>query len=85
MVVLLLRPSRFQKEVVSGEDSSANHIVEAFMTCGGVHGICGAVDFTTMAWGEKNWHFQKHSTVQNSNGDVKIWVCGCSFKITLTF
>ncbi len=49
MVVLLLRPSRFQKEVVSGEDSSANHIVEAFMTCGGVHGICGAVDFTTMA------------------------------------
>ncbi len=49
MVVLLLRPSQFQKEVVSGEDSSANHIVEAFMTCGGVHGICGAVDFTTMA------------------------------------
>lgn len=49
IVVLFLRLSRFQKEVVSGEDSSANHIVEAFVTCGGIHGICGAVDFTTTA------------------------------------
>ncbi len=49
IVVLFLMFSRFQKEVVSRQYSSANHTVEAFVSCGGVHGICGAVDFTTTA------------------------------------